>query len=248
MAPWHPPQKLPAVSVFCRPPRHDRRVTRSSARQSAAGLPEAAAAALRTVLAVERAAHGVQRQAARRATGRLILAYLDVGWTQPAVAAAMGLSARTIGARAAAARATSDPVAGVVIAAPTRPRRTPGTARVDELDWLRPGQAAALMGVHVNQLWTWRRAGLLPATRVTAGGHCRYARSDLLAVLHLRGGRKILPASTAARHGNPDLGRRQVAAVPRKLTRRPEHRTGVNEPARVAANANYLVRAGRRTK
>ena len=127
-------------------------------------MTEAAAAALRTVLAVERAAQGVQRQAARRATGRLILAYLDVGWTQHAGAAATGLSARTIGARAAQARATSDPVAGLVIA---RPRRTPGTARVDELDWLRPGQAAALMGVHVNQLWTWRRAGLLPATRVT---------------------------------------------------------------------------------
>ena len=127
--------------------------------------------------------------------GGSILAYLDVGWTQPAIAAAMGLSARTIGARAAQARATSVPVAGIVITAPPRPRPTPGRARVDELDWLRPGQAAALMGVHVNQLWTWRRAGLLPATRVTAGGHCRYARSDLLAVLHLRGGRKILPAT-----------------------------------------------------
>ena len=62
------------------------------------------------------------------------------------------------------------------------------------------------------------------------GGHCRYARTDLLAVLRLRGGRKILPRNAATRHGNPDLGRRQVAAVPRKLTagRRRAHRTGVN--------------------
>ncbi len=101
---------------------------------------------------------------------------------------------------------------------------------MDELDWLRPGQAAALMGVHVNQLWTWRRAGLLPATRVTAGGHCRYARSDLLAVLHLRGGRKILPANTATRHGNPDLGRRPGRGRSPQTHRRPTgaHRTGVN--------------------
>ena len=109
------------------------------------------------------------------------------------------LSARTIGARAAQARAASGPVAGIVITAPRRPRPAPGRARVDELDWLRPSQAAALLGVHVNQLWTWRRAGLLPSTRVTVGGHCRYARTDLLAVLRLRGGRKILPR----RRGHP---------------------------------------------
>ena len=186
-------------------------------------MAEDAAAALRTALAVERAAHGEQRQAERRATGRLIVAYLDVGWTQHAIAAAMGLSARTISARAAQARATSGPVAGLVITAPPDPRPAPGRARPDELDWLRPGQAAAVMGVHVNHLWTWRRAGLLPATRITAGGHCRYARTDLLALLRLRDGRRILPRNTATQHGNPELGRRQVAAIPRKLnhSRRP---------------------------
>jgi hypothetical protein len=43
----------------------------------------------------------------------------------------------------------------------THLRRLSGP-RLDELDWLRPSQAAQLMVVHVNQLWTWRRAGLLP--------------------------------------------------------------------------------------
>ena len=62
------------------------------------------------------------------------------------------------------------------------------------------------MGVHVNHLWTWRRAGLLPATRITAGGHCRYARTDLLALLRLRDGRRILPRNTATQYGNPELG------------------------------------------
>ena len=143
----------------------------------------------------------------------------------------MGLSARTISARAAQARATSVPVAGLLIPAPPRPRRVPGRVRVDELDWLRPGQAAAVMGVHVNQLWTWRRAGLLPATRVTAGGHCRYARTDLLAVLRLRGGRKILPRNATNSHADPDLGRHQVAAVPRKLAAG-RHHTGATATRR----------------
>ena len=69
----------------------------------------------------------------------------------------------------------------------------------------------------------------LPSTRVTAAGHCRYARADLLAILRLRGGRRILPPHTAARHGDPTIGRRQVGAVPRKMidgrTRRRAQRT-----------------------
>jgi hypothetical protein len=91
------------------------------------------------------------------------------------------------------------------------------TVRLDEVDWLRPAEAAVLMGVQVNQLWERRRHGRLPQTRTTWEGHARYARADLLAVLRLRGGHKILPPGTSARDGDPEAGRGQVAAVSRKL-------------------------------
>ena len=163
---------------------------------------------------VELAAGGVQKDAARQGTGRLIVAYLAAGWTRRAVASALAVLARTISERERAARRDPHPPLGVRIETPPG-RREP---RLDELAWLRPGQAAQLMGVHVNQLWVWRRAGLLPNTRRTASGAHRYAREDLLAVVRLRTGRKILPAGTAARGQVADLTRSVVAPAPRKLS------------------------------
>jgi hypothetical protein len=181
---------------------------------------------LRVAATVERAARGAQRDAARRATGRLIGAYLDAGWARRAVAEAMGRTVHTISHRARVARADPQPpTVGLVAPAPPAPPERPARARLDELDWLRPSQAAQLMGVHVNQLWTWRRGGLLRNTRTTRAGHNRYARSDLLQIVRLRAGRKILPPNAAERHGDPQTGRRHVAAVPRKLTDR-HHRRG----------------------
>jgi hypothetical protein len=171
---------------------------------------------LRSAATVEQAARRAQKVAARRATDRLIAAYLDAGWTRRAIADAMGRRVRTISHRKRAVRVDPQPASGiVVIPPPTQPPQ-----RLDELDWLRPSQAAQLMGVHVNQRWTWRRAGLLPNTRTTRAGHNRYARTDLLGILHLRAGRKILPPNTAVHHGDPHAGRRHVAAVPRKLAGR----------------------------
>jgi hypothetical protein len=177
----------------------------------------------------------------------LIAAYLDAGWTGRAVAEAMGRTVHTIGDHDRAARAHPQPTHPAIPVPPQpKPPQRPARPRLDELDWLRPSQAAELMGVHVNQLCTWRRAGLLSNARTTRAGHNRYPRSDLLHLVRLRDGRKILPPNTAARHGDPDTGRRHAAAVPRKLTER-HHRARTTTPPtpRRATQVDAPARCGR---
>ncbi len=82
--------------------------------------------------------------------------------------------------------------------------------------------------------------------RTTRAGHNRYPRSDLLNLVRLRDDRKILPPNTAARHGDPDTGRRHVAAVPRKQTER-HHRARTTTPPtpRRATQVDAPARCGR---
>ncbi len=210
--------KLPTIIGRTRPLLHDAGVSPADHRRRTPtlALPRSAATALRAAREVERAARGAQKEHARRATGRLVVAYLNAGWTVRAVADAIGLSSRTIIERQRRARAEPQPPLGITVEPPPSP---PAPPRLDELAWLRPRQAALLMGVHVNQLWVWRRAGLLPSTRTTLHGAHSYARADLLGVLKLRAGRKILPPGTAVRHDDLEPVRGMVAAVPRKLIR-----------------------------
>ncbi len=125
----------------------------------------------------------------------------------------MGRAVHTISHRARAARVELQlPLVGIHV-----PGRR--TRRRDEralAGWLAPSQPAQLMGVHVNQLWTWRRAGLLPNTHYPS--RPQPLRPHRPAThLRLRAGRKILPTNTAANLGDAATGCRPVAAVPRKL-------------------------------
>jgi len=51
-----------------------------------------------------------------------------------------------------------------------------------ESDWLRPAQAAALLGVAQSTVRAWSDRGRLPAF-YTPGGHRRYRRSDLVRLM-----------------------------------------------------------------
>lgn len=56
----------------------------------------------------------------------------------------------------------------------------PGNGTPDE--WLRVGEAAALIGYSVDTLRNWDRTGLLTAHR-SPSGHRRYRRADVLAAI-----------------------------------------------------------------
>jgi excisionase family DNA binding protein len=55
------------------------------------------------------------------------------------------------------------------------------TETPDEL--LTPGQAAALIGITPDTLGDWARKGVLPFQRVRPGGHRRFRRSDVDALI-----------------------------------------------------------------
>jgi excisionase family DNA binding protein len=57
---------------------------------------------------------------------------------------------------------------------PAREQRPPPS----ESDWLRPGQAAALLGVAQSTVRAWTEQGRLPVF-YTDGGHRRYRRRDV---------------------------------------------------------------------
>jgi excisionase family DNA binding protein len=134
----------------------------------------------------------------------------EAGWPAAAMAPMVGLTPSAVTWRIRSARRAGLPPAGVAV-----PRaRQPVPPWIDEKRWLRPGEAAALLGVHRTTLHRWRRDGLLPHAVVTAGGgEWRYCRDDLAAVLRRRGGRRILPPGQ--RHSA--LGEARVFDVPHQL-------------------------------
>lgn len=66
---------------------------------------------------------------------------------------------------------TNDPTPGPAGATPTGPAAL-----------LSPGEVAALFGVHVATVARWSNEGRLPAL-LTPGGHRRYRRADVEALL-----------------------------------------------------------------
>lgn len=48
----------------------------------------------------------------------------------------------------------------------------------DEQEYLRPGQAAAMLGVHMQTLIRWSEAGTL-GVMILPSGHRRYLRADV---------------------------------------------------------------------
>lgn len=48
---------------------------------------------------------------------------------------------------------------------------------------LTPAQAAALIGISPDTLGQWARDGVLPSQRTRPGGHRRFRRSDVLALI-----------------------------------------------------------------
>ncbi len=173
-------------------------------------LPAEVAAPLAAARAVERAARAGQRPVARAATGRLMAALMTAGWRSAAIGRAVGLTPSAVTYRVRAARRAGIPPLGITLTAP-RPTAAKAVRRVDDPDWLTPRAARALLGVHRTTLHGWRRAGLLPHTRL-AGNQFRYARHDLLTIQRLRNGHTTLPAGT--RTSTPDHAARPIGVWP----------------------------------
>ena len=63
-------------------------------------------------------------------------------------------------------------------------------------EWLTPRQAAALIGVTADTVRKWANDGILPSQRTRPGGHRRFLRSDVDALVS--SGAAAEPASAAS--------------------------------------------------
>ena len=131
-------------------------------------LPAATRTALRGLYRVESAAKGPQVRRAREASSRLFKSLVDAGWTPGVVARGGGWPKSTMQYRVAHQPTLTRPL-GVSTPDPPPPER-PRERWTGEPGWLRPAQAAALLGVHVDTVTRWREAGLLPHTRKGPSG------------------------------------------------------------------------------
>ena len=100
------------------------------------------------------------------ATGRLMAVLAEAGWPAAAMGPIVGLTPSAVTWRIRSARRAGLPPPGLLVPRPPQPV----PRRIDEKRWLRPGEAAALLGVHRSTLHRWRRDGLLPHAVLTAGG------------------------------------------------------------------------------
>lgn len=63
-------------------------------------------------------------------------------------------------------------------------------------EWLAPRQVAALIGITPDTVRKWANDGILPTQRIRAGGHRRFRRSDVEALL--RSGDESEPAGASS--------------------------------------------------
>lgn len=151
-------------------------------------VPDGLAAALRAVHGVERAAVGKdQRRRAAQATSVLMLAAVDAGWQVTEIGRVIGMRRHAASRRVVAARDRRHPT-GLAVPSPP-PRRAPRPSDllrvpVEQRDWLSTQEAADHAHVPIVALRTWRRGGLLPATRALNRTRNLYARADLQRVIN----------------------------------------------------------------
>ena len=151
-------------------------------------LPAELVDALDRVRKVEAAADTLDRQRrAVAATGALLLAASNQGWSITAMAVELGTKPGTATARVLAARARLrvDTEVVVVDPSPKRLRADPARTRLDtpveQREWLTSAEAVEVAGVSVSTIQNWLRAGLLPNTQRGPRRHL-YLRADLLRV------------------------------------------------------------------
>jgi hypothetical protein len=144
---------------------------------------------------LERSVRYANRPAAVLRTSWLLLAARRAGWLPDQLAAASGLSVRSVSARIARASVVfrgqpdpSVPPAPEPHGSPASPVEVrddlPADIESDDAEWLTVAQACRRAGgVHQTAVARWRRAGLLPHSRRTTsavGGHpFEYWRPEL---------------------------------------------------------------------
>jgi hypothetical protein len=155
---------------------------------------------LRRARQVEAAATtSAQRRRAVAATGALLLASVQAGWTPAELAKAIGLQDQTTRARIRRAKQRRDGASVGITVEPAPPRSTRrAQIPLDQREWLRAGEAMQAAGVCYETLTQWRRAGLLPTGRRTGRGNIRYSQIDLQRI------------ATAPRRGKTGVQRRAV--------------------------------------
>jgi diguanylate cyclase (GGDEF)-like protein/excisionase family DNA binding protein len=101
--------------------------------------------------------------------------------------------------------------------------------------WLRLGPAAKLLGVSLNTLRRWSDSGDIPCYR-SAGGHRRYDRTELQAILS----EQRAAETTASEGGGRAAGKARRPRAARHLTR-----PAVEQLRRHAENLEIVIDAGR---
>ena len=144
---------------------------------------------LRAARRFELHADGLHRQRdAITATGSMMLAVVEAGWSRTEIAAALGMNHQTVAKRVATARQLyGDARPGLLVAeAPARTAPHPLAVLrqpVSEREWLSQTEAAKFAGRSAFTIRDWRRGGLLPNTQRPTTGTYLYLRADLRRVL-----------------------------------------------------------------
>jgi excisionase family DNA binding protein len=92
-------------------------------------------------------------------------------------------------------------------------------SRADDDHWLSVHEASAMLGVSLSTLRRWADAGKIPIHR-TLGGHRRFSRHELQALVMGHSVLSTLPASTQA-HSNSDRQTMDQQEWHRKVSERP---------------------------
>lgn len=147
-------------------------------------LPPDLVRQLRTARRLEQLADGLNRQRdAITATGSLMLAAVEAGWTRTEIGAALGMNHQTVSARVVAARALyGDAKPALMVDAPLdRPPNPLAVLRqpVDEREWLTRLEAAEFLGCDPSSIRNWLAEGLLPNTQRPNGKKHLFLRADL---------------------------------------------------------------------
>ena len=147
-------------------------------------LPPDLVKQLRAARRLERAADGLHRErAAIAATGALMLAAVEAGWTRTEIGVVLGMNHQTVATRVIAARERyGDVIPALLVDAPLDRRPDPLAVLrrpVEEREWLTVVEAAEFAGCHRFTIRNWRRGGLLPNTEHPSPKLYLYLRADL---------------------------------------------------------------------
>ena len=137
---------------------------------------------------LEQLADGLGRKRdAITATGSLMLAAVEAGWTRTEIGRVLGMNHQTVAARVRTARELyGDATPALVVDAPLGPPPDPLAVLrrpVAEREWLGLREAAAFAGCHTYTIRNWRVGGLLPNTEHPSPKMYLFLRADLRRVM-----------------------------------------------------------------